>query len=661
MKINIKSDILKYKPYWIITITVLIITYGFLLTNQSIGIDDENFRFYFDNYGVAASGRYGYIILMKIFNTYAYLPVWRDAIALLLLLLGVTVWNCMFQTISGGKISNNACTVFSCLVLSYPLLGKMYVYISINIEVSLVLLLGGAAAYLTFQMRYRKRKVYFLFITGTLILGMSLIENCLNYYICGVFAGILLENLYPNTENGLQNKEIKGRFFSAFKILCMSCVMIITGMIINTVLSRLINYWLDLDDLVYTNKFITWDFDNLYTSLVVLVKGVLADFANYFSEYFYFKVYIFALILMVIFGLVYTIKRKNVMILLASLGVAATTFVFYVITGNPGMVTRTFVVYSVFVAFVFMLLYELPERKTWRMAASIVCILVVFYQSRELNTMFMDDYNRFQKDKDLAVRINAEIEETYGGVPGLPVVFIGQPLLYAEFPNVEDDVNMRSIFENADGDSVRIHQFFKMLGYDYENPLKEEITPRNMYEMASNTITENAKKTAETMPIWPAEGSVKVTDESIVVKLGPLQSQTYDCGLNELIGILGANQNEKTESSIQIARIDTLGEGETKLYIRGWAYFEQFSPAGTRISVVLSKENKSYVFSTEQMPVNNQDCVSEEYINSNNLNAFSVYQDSSELASGDWKVSLLLNNGKHCCIIDTIDSYVHVD
>ena len=203
MKINIKGDILKYKPYWIITITVLIITYGFLLTNQSIGIDDENFRYYFDNYGVAASGRYGYIILMKIFNTYAYLPVWRDAIALLLLLLGVTVWNCMFQTISGGKISNNACTVFSCLVLSYPLLGKMYVYISINIEVSLVLLLGGAAAYLTFQMRYRKRKVYFLFITGTLILGMSLIENCLNYYICGIFAGILLENLYPNTENGL--------------------------------------------------------------------------------------------------------------------------------------------------------------------------------------------------------------------------------------------------------------------------------------------------------------------------------------------------------------------------------------------------------------------------------------------------------------------------
>lgn len=661
ISVKMKNNILKYKPYWIMTIITLVITYGFLLTNQSIGVDDENFRYFFDNYGVAAGGRYGYIILMKIFNTYAYLPVWRDAIALIVLVLGVTIWNYMFQYISEYNISNHACTIFSCLVLTYPLLGKMYVYISINIEVSLVLLLGGAAAYFTFLLINKKSKVYILIIIGMLLLGMSLIENCLNYYLCGIFMGILIENLYPNVTNGLYDKDAKGKFFSALKIFCISCIIIIAGMIINTALSRFINYCLDLDNLVYTNKFILWNFGDLYSGLVVLIKGIISNFITYFSEYFYFKVYIFALVLMAVFGIIYSVHRKNVVILLAGLGVIATTFVFYIITGNPGMVTRTFVVYSVFVAFVFMLLYELAGYRFLRIAVALTCIWVAFYQSRELNTMFMDDYNRFQKDKDLAIRINAEIEEAYGGIPGLPVVFIGQPLVYAEYPNVEDDVNMRTIFENGDGDSLRIHLFFKMLGYDYENPLKEEITPRNMYEMPTNKITEAAKKAAETMPTWPAEGSVKVTDESIVVKLGPLQCQLYENSLEELKGILGATQNEKVEGSVQVARIDVLGESQTRLYIRGWGYFKHLSPAGTRISVVLSKEDESYVLATDQMPVESKEFVSEEYTNSDNVNAFSIYRQGPKLTSGDWKISLLLNNGEHCCIIDTMDSYIHID
>lgn len=661
MKKSMKNGIFQYKPYWIITVVILAITYGFLLTNQSIGIDDENFRYYFDNYGIAASGRYGYVILMKIFNTYAYLPVWRDTIALILLLIGSTIWCNMFQYISCGKISSNACIIFSSLLLTYPLLGKMYVYISINIEVSLVLLLGGAAAYVTFLMIYEKRKVYFWCIILMLILGMSLIENCLNYYLCGIFMGILIENIYPNEMNGLQSKNTKGKIFSAFKLVCISCIIIIIGMAINAVLSKVINYWLDLDDLVYTAKFISWNFDDFYNSLVTLIRGLCTCFIQYFSEYFYFKVYIFALFLMLVLGFIYSIRRKNVTILLAGVGVIATTFVFYIITGNSRMVTRTFVVYAVFVAFVFMLLYELTEYKYLKMIMIMFSVWVVFYQSRELNTMFADDYNRFQKDRDLAVRINDKIEETYGGIPGLPVVFIGQPLVYAEYPNIEDDVNMRSIFENADGDSIRIHRFFKMLGYNYENPMKEEITIYNTYEMATNRITENAKEVAKQMPIWPKEGSVKVTDEAIVVKLGPLQCQSYDCNLDGLKDILGASKNEKAKGLIQVARIDILKSGERKLYVKGEACFDNLSSIGTRISVVLSNESKSYVLSTDQFPVESEECVSKEYSNSNNLNGFSLYQDIQEHMRGKWEVSLLLNNGKHCCIVDGTDSYICIN
>ena len=70
--------------WWIIAL-VVVLSYGFLLTNQSIGIDDENFDFYFKNNGIVAAGRWGSWLLYKIFNTYDYFPVWRDFIAILIL------------------------------------------------------------------------------------------------------------------------------------------------------------------------------------------------------------------------------------------------------------------------------------------------------------------------------------------------------------------------------------------------------------------------------------------------------------------------------------------------------------------------------------------------------------------------------------------------
>ena len=147
----IKSSFKRKKLYWLLVIGVFILCFGFLLTNQSIGIDDENFKFYFDNYGIVASGRYGYILLMKILNSYEYLPVWRDVIALIVLLIGVVITSGLFKYLSNDKISEIAITVFSCIVVSYPLLAKMFAYISINIEVALILLLAGFALFCTFR------------------------------------------------------------------------------------------------------------------------------------------------------------------------------------------------------------------------------------------------------------------------------------------------------------------------------------------------------------------------------------------------------------------------------------------------------------------------------------------------------------------------------
>ena len=55
-------------------------TYGYVIANPGIGVDDESFAYHFDNFGVIPVGRYGYIILKAVLNSYAYLPFWRDKV-----------------------------------------------------------------------------------------------------------------------------------------------------------------------------------------------------------------------------------------------------------------------------------------------------------------------------------------------------------------------------------------------------------------------------------------------------------------------------------------------------------------------------------------------------------------------------------------------------
>ena len=644
---------IRNRLYWLLCGLVLIITYGFLLTNQSIGVDDENFRFYFDNYGIASSGRYGYIILMKLLNTYAYLPFWRDAIALLILLVGVNIWICFFQHLTEKKFSNLSCIIFSCIALTYPLLGRMYVYISINIEVSLVLLLGGAAAYCTFLFLHTKQKRYLIYTAAMLVLGLSLIENCLNYYISGIFMGLLIANLYPNATNQHIGKSGKDRLLYALKVVGISVGIMVFCMIVNAVFCKVMQHLLGLEGDTYTDKFLRWNFHDLLGSINALLLDLKRNFIKYYHEYFYFKMYLLAICLLLILGVVMSIRKKNWLIFLLAVGEIATTFVFYLITGNANMVTRTFVVYAVFVAFVIALCYELMPKKALKITALILSFLIVFYQSKEINEFLNQDYGRYVKDKNLAGEIHREIERVYGGVPGLPVVFIGQPLGYVEYPNTEDDVNMRTIFENVDSDSLRIHRFFDMLGYHYENPLKEEITIANAEEIETNEITQRAMITAQDMPVWPQEGSVTVTEESIIVKLGPVHCRSYEGTLEDLMQEEGIEEDGTVKGGLDVARTDT-----GAIYIKGWGCFENRAPAGTRICVVLSGETNSYVLSTEQTPVTDPARMSSEYKNSENLNGFWVYGDYPQIENGVYEVNLLLSSGNQQSILTNLQQIV---
>lgn len=648
------------RKYWIAIGIVALLNFGFLLTNQSIGVDDENFRFYFDNYGIAMSGRYGYLLLMKVFNTYQYFPVWRDGIAIGLLIVGTTLFVGIFQKVAGDNISENACIVFASIVVTYPLLSKMFVYISINLEVALILVLAAIALYNTFVFIEKGKIWHIIYSILALTLGISMIENCLNYYVTGCFLGFIIIILFGNNCFLKNWNDPKKQFIELMLKVLLFAGISVLSIVSNSILRMIVCKILKIDLHLYSNKFILWDFSNIKQQMAVFF-GTLKDvWIGYFKDTFYFKVLIISVIIMIVIITIETVKRKNIGLLCSGLGSVISVFIFYIITGNVNMVTRTFVVYSIFSGFVLAMLFEWINIEKMRRLILFFIILTVFYQSREVQILFNEDYNRYIKDRNLAREINTAVEKEYGGVPSVPVVFIGEPLPYIEYPNIEDDVNMRSIFsQNKDGVSVRIHPFFKMQGYNYISPI-ENLMPDNAYTLGENELTLKAKKLAENMAVWPEKGSVLAKEELVVVKLGPLQSQYYDISREHFdakLLDLKSHVSEKSVGSIQVAKFISEG-GKEWIYIKGEAYFTDRSSRSTRISVILENGNDHYIFATEQMPTANPGGFSIYDTAENNLNSFMLWKEIPPIISNkykqddNWKIRLILTDGETVSILE---------
>lgn len=150
------------------------------MTNQSIGIDDENFDFYFKNNGVVASGRWGSWLLRKLLDTYSYLPVWRDFIGIIVLTIAAVVFLCIYEALSDKKLDMTISTIAVSIIISFPLIAKMFIYIDNSVETALCILFA-TVAYGMLCME-TKRWGAMLASLGFLVIGCSIIENTLVYF-----------------------------------------------------------------------------------------------------------------------------------------------------------------------------------------------------------------------------------------------------------------------------------------------------------------------------------------------------------------------------------------------------------------------------------------------------------------------------------------------
>lgn len=133
------------------------------------------------------------------------------------------------------------------------------------------------------------------------------------------------------------------------------------------------------------------------------------------------------------------------------------------------------------------------------------------------------DYKRYLRDVDVARNVNYDLEKQVGVTPDLPVIFIGQPEQYGDI-NIEGECAFVTIYDgNYEGQSIRIHRFFKMLGYEYPDVMDNEITIYNYSDRISSTLIVDALQISVEMPSYPYDGYIRILDNMIIIKLGSME------------------------------------------------------------------------------------------------------------------------------------------
>lgn len=499
---------------WPAVLFVVVLSYGFLLANQSIGIDDENIDFYYKYNGMVATGRWGSWLLYKIVNTYAYLPVWRESIAILVLIAAALLFLCVYEYVSQTALDSFISTAGVCLILTYPLIARMFVYIGNCIETSLCIFLA-TFSYGIYIYPVKNKWIKYAGILALQILGLALIEATAVYFCVEICLFGFLNR---------EEKKWRVLIFQPLGLLGLSVIL-------SKLFGRLVAAHLSASGISYSDYAVGWfmkwgeikSLNDLFSSIQLFISNL----KYYVQEYFSCKLFFAACILWIAIAVFCAWKKEFTKALLA-LGVTVASFSLFIISANGMLPLRAYI--SNFIAIAGILLYGYPLLLNWRYKGAyigkyliwIAVLFILFQNTKESNGFFQLDYKRYLRDVDLAQNVNYDLQKTLGRrKPDKAVVFLGTPEAYGDILS-ENEVCLSSIFSGNDtGSSIRIHRFFSMLGYEYPTVIGKPVDTYNeYYSFLSHDAIKKAMEEAFHMPAYPNAGYILEQEDYIIVKLG---------------------------------------------------------------------------------------------------------------------------------------------
>ena len=492
--------------YWISTIITAILCYGFTLTNYTMFVDDLAFKNYFERHSLLAAGRWGYLILMKLFNTYFFLPFWRAFIGMCLILTGSTFLCGLYRKYSVNRFDSKAATIFTCIAISFPQIAYLFYITSATVAIGFLFILTGVSLFFACKWIIEK-KCFLYIIPSALLLGYAaaFYEPSMVLFLIGAFSLILVHFLYT-AENG--------KFISFLVMAAKVLFIAIIGVAVWKVGAVIWQYLLSVDQIYYTENFANHD-----TSSVMAFIRSLAGFTNAFIRSRNFPpgdgniiniVIWWSTVILVVVSVLLSIVIRKPSVFLAGTATAISAYGMYFILGSVTLLNRFTFTFSIMIAFTVALMYLLFRNcafKRVKMKYLIIFLTfwLVFVQSREMNQVFHLDYQRYQRD----VTVMNTIVHDLDCEPNKPLLFVGylpDPLPHIELVGVSL-FNINRPSPTMELNASIISAFFKAHYF-----------PINLYG-GDVDLDELSNQTTE-MPGWPQKGYIKELEYYVIVKLG---------------------------------------------------------------------------------------------------------------------------------------------
>lgn len=204
-----------------------------------------------------------------------------------------------------------------------------------------------------------------------------------------------------------------------------------------------------------------------------------------------------------------------------------------------------------------------------------LCVLLTSRQMLQLNTYLYSTYQTAELEKVYALEIAHDILcANDGTMPKQPVMFVG---------NYSVDTPQSVHFEGVGTtmlnwyEPMRKYNLLRAYGYSFNDSLME-----------SPQAQEQAADIAATLPCWPAEESISITDDMIVVKLSGYRLEK----LPQSWQVLSKEYASTTEMANYYIDESIVRHGTLDLY--GWAYLEQANSTSTQMYILLAGSQEVY-------------------------------------------------------------------
>lgn len=495
--------------YWIILLVTIALGYGFTLTNFSMGIDDEGYSIYFGQNVLGSQGRVGYMFTRLFFDSYEYMPIWREILAVVILIIAVTLWVDFLVKISDGKFDDTAGAIFACVAVSCPFLAERFLFSMAAAASAYIYLISiiGVRCFFAATL-YKKSNLYLVGSILLFIYGFLYDNSNVVYYFVFGFTGVylmLMNNKFKEFHG------TKGIFIIFFKFLSVIIVSLITATFVTKITLDLMG----LPYFNYSSGYVLYEKSHFIVAFFQFIPILIKYFIfNFFlgGMYFYF---ILTSVVFFIASLFFSYRKKNVYFILGFIGIMMSVVLPFLVTGNTGLPGRILDPIGLVTGFSCSIAYICIKDigyKSFRIKYVFfgLALILILNQTMIMTKIFYVDYKKYQLDVNKMNQIMFEVEKTSSNEK--PIIFLGIPKGY----NLgTKDVQGQSLFiwdryvsAEYELDSGRLYNFFNLYGYNIEKPDKSLID------------NEKIKKQVSEMSIFPKEGSVVDYGDYVIVKLG---------------------------------------------------------------------------------------------------------------------------------------------